>query len=210
MLINPRGMPPSRIAIDNDPEGSDPMWVAHPDPDVDVAVTGMLHGHFKQLGYVERLVPLHSTQAFTLDRLQELNVTEGDPVAVVGFPMELVTLPRSRPIMRTGCIARISDLYDQGGSIMLLDVHVFPGNSGGPAFLMPQVISVTDQPPCDEGGLLGIVSAYVPYRDVAISPQTGRPRVVFEENSGLTIVHTVDSIHEAIDAFEAVYPLKQS
>jgi hypothetical protein len=34
-----------------------------------------------------------------------------------------------------------------------------------------------------------------------------RPRIVFEENSGLTLVHTVDCINEAIDELEAVHPL---
>jgi hypothetical protein len=39
----------------------------------------------------------------------------------------------------------------------------------------------------------------VPYIDVAISTQTRRPRVTFEENSGLTEVHPVDFIEETID-----------
>ncbi|MEN6615143.1 MAG: hypothetical protein ABFD12_01160 [Syntrophorhabdus sp.] len=33
--------------------------------------------------------------------------------------------------------------------------------------------------------LVGIVSSFIPYREVAVSEQTRRPRIVFEENSGL-------------------------
>lgn len=204
VLMNPRGMPPTRAQIEAvDPSNGRPLWYFHPNPEVDVAVTGVLHGHLKRMGLVEKLAPLLSSQAFTLDRMHEEEVVEGDPVFVVGFPMEIVSRPRARPLVRSGCIARCSDLYDEPGDTIILDAHVYPGNSGGPVFLPPPVMSVTDVPPREEGGLLGIVYAYVPYVDVAISPQTDRPRVTFEENSGLTKIHTVDCINETIAALEA-------
>lgn len=46
--------------------------------------------------------------------------------------------------------------------------------------------------------LIGIVKGYVPYQDVAYSLQTMRPRITFEENSGLAAVHPVDYIQETI------------
>ena len=46
-----------------------------------------------------------------------------------------------------------------------------------------------------------MVLAYRSYVDVAVSPQTERPRVVFEENSGLADVLPVDYIDEAIRDF---------
>lgn len=206
--LNPRGTPPARGYIEAiDRDRKKPMWTFHPDPAVDVAVTAALHGHLKNFGLVERLAPLLSTQAFPLQRLRSLQVSEGDAVAVAGFPMELVTVPKTRPVVRSGCIARISDVYDEGGNSFLLDVPVFPGNSGGPAFLLPQLMSVTDQPPTAEGGLLGVVRAYVPYEDFAVSAQTGQVRVMFQENSGLTLIHTVDCIDETIAALEAEHPL---
>ena len=39
-----------------------------------------------------------------------------------------------------------------------------------------------------------MVKSYVPYQDVAISRQTGRPRVVFEENTGLCSAHPIDVV----------------
>jgi hypothetical protein len=48
--------------------------------------------------------------------------------------------------------------------------------------------------------LIGVVQAYVPYEDVAVSLQTGRPRIVFEENAGLAAVLPIDFIEETIAA----------
>ncbi len=42
--------------------------------------------------------------------------------------------------------------------------------------------------------LLGVISGYIPYQDIAISLKTKRPRITFEENSGLTIVVPIDEV----------------
>ena len=47
--------------------------------------------------------------------------------------------------------------------------------------------------------LIGIVSAYIPYRENLMSTQTGRIRMVNEENSGLTVVFPVDDIKEVVE-----------
>jgi hypothetical protein len=44
--------------------------------------------------------------------------------------------------------------------------------------------------------LIGLVSAYVPYNDIAVSQQTGEPRVVFTEHSGLSHVVPFDRVEE--------------
>lgn len=209
--LNARGLPPVRGQIEAaDPSNDVANWFFHPNPKVDVAVTGVLHGHLNSLGLATKLPPLHDSQAFTVERMRNEEVVEGDTVFVVGFPMEIVSQPRARPIVRSGCIARISDLYDQPGDTLIVDAHVYPGNSGGPVFLPPPVMSVTEHPPRTEGGLLGIVYGYQSYMDTAYSLQTQRPRVIFEENSGLTLVHTVDCINETIDALEAAYPTRST
>jgi hypothetical protein len=48
-----------------------------------------------------------------------------------------------------------------------------------------------------------VVSGYVPYQDVAISVQTNRPRVIFEENSGMAAVIPIDRALDAIGVVEA-------
>ena len=44
-----------------------------------------------------------------------------------------------------------------------------------------------------------MVSSYLPYREVAVSQQTGRPRMIFEENSGLGVVVPFNVIEETIE-----------
>jgi hypothetical protein len=43
-----------------------------------------------------------------------------------------------------------------------------------------------------------MVRAYEPYQDVAVSVQTKRPRIIFEENSGLTDVIPMDDVEDTI------------
>ena len=45
-----------------------------------------------------------------------------------------------------------------------------------------------------------MVSAYIPYQEIAVSTQTDRPRMIFEENSGLGVVVPHDAITETIKA----------
>ncbi len=48
--------------------------------------------------------------------------------------------------------------------------------------------------------LIGIIGQSVTYQEVARSTQTGRARVIFEENTGLSKVWSVDFIKEIIDS----------
>ena len=52
--------------------------------------------------------------------------------------------------------------------------------------------------PYNRSSLLGLVSSYVPYQEVARSDQTGRPLMIFEENSGLTSVVPASLIRETV------------
>jgi hypothetical protein len=86
------------------------------------------------------------------------------------------------------------------GRSFLIDASVFPGNSGGPVVLQPYANSILGTSPRHRAAVVGLVSSYVPYRDVAISVQTKRPRVIFEENSGLAEVVPIDAVDEAVAA----------
>jgi S1-C subfamily serine protease len=130
--------------------------------------------------------------------MKNLEVTEGDFIYVLGFPMGIVAKDRQYVILRQGVIARIRDLFENRNTDFVVDAVVFPGNSGGPVILKPEVISITGTKSNPKAGLIGIIKSYIPYQDVAISQQTNRPRVVFEENSGLSLVEPVDHILETI------------
>ena len=57
-----------------------------------------------------------------------------------------------------------------------------------------EVVAIQGTPADSRSTLIGIVAAYLPYQDVAFSLQTKRPRVIFEENSGLAVVFPVEAI----------------
>src|SRR5262249_25715689 len=124
--------------------------------------------------------------------MKDLGVSEGDFVYVLGFPMGLIGGTRNTVIVRGGNIARIQDTLAGTSWLYLVDATIFPGNSGGPVVVKPEAFAIEGTKAQSRAYLVGIVQGYVPYEDVAISQQTGRPRVVFEENSGLGAVHPVD------------------
>ena len=66
-------------------------------------------------------------------------------------------------------------------------------------FNRPEIVSIEGTPKNKSCKLIGILSAYVPYQEPLYSKQTGRVRMIQEENSGLTIVHPVDRIKEVVE-----------
>lgn len=78
----------------------------------------------------------------------------------------------------------------------MVDAQTFPGSSGGPIISRPEHISISGTPNNDRANLIGI---FIPYRETLYSRQTGRDRMIQEENSGLTIVHPVDRIKEVVE-----------
>lgn len=139
--------------------------------------------------------------AQTLAQMQKSGIDEGSLVYALGFPMNLVNDTVKAPICRLGCIARIADAFlnPTGSDSYLVDVDVFPGNSGGPIISRPESLSIKGTPHNSSALLIGILSAYLPYRDKLVSQQTGEVRMVQAENSGLTIVHPVDRIKEVVE-----------
>src|SRR5207248_3194180 len=132
--------------------------------------------------------------------MKSVGVSEGDVAYVLGFPMELAGEDRNYVVVRGGTVARVRDCLRGSASSFLVDASVFPGNSGGPVVVRPEVIAIGGTTAVKEALLIGVVAGYLPYQDVAISQQTQNPRVVFEENSALAVVYPVDAIEEAVPA----------
>ncbi len=139
-------------------------------------------------------------ESLSLDKAKEIEVSEGDGVFAIGFPLGLAGYEEQNfPIVKQGCIARIQDWLSGNSRHILVDANIFPGNSGGPIFLQPSAIAIEGTKANYFPYLLGMVSAYIPYEDVAVSLQTQRPRVVFEENSGIVEVVPSDAIIRTIE-----------
>ena len=136
-----------------------------------------------------------STDTCTLTDLNNIGMMEGSTVFALGFPMNLVEYNQQSPICRMGCISRISNCYRQiNPTSFLIDAQTFPGNSGGPVVTQEADFSSNNM-----AKLIGIVCAYIPYREILYSRQTECERSIMEENSGLTVVQPVDRIREVVD-----------
>lgn len=175
------------------------LWTPHPNPDIDIAVTTINIKLLKKEG-IEFAWFLNDQHVATLDKIAEMGITEGDFVYILGFPMGLIGPERNYVIVRSGNIARIQDAIDHRSNEFLIDAFIFPGNSGGPVVTKPEVTAIEKTKAVTSAYLVGVIKSYVPYQDIAISAQTRRPRIIFEENSGLTSVIPIDYVIETIKA----------
>ena len=174
-------------------------WTVHPDPEVDVAVLKLDPTKLDTDGgdYVWFAGDEH---ALTLNQAVAAEVSEGDGVFVLGFPLGEAGVDRNYTIVRQGIIARAQDWLKGDAHDFLIDASIFPGNSGGPVLLKPELMSIKGTKSNSKCVLIGMVSSYLPYQEIAISTQTNRPRMIFEENSGLGVVVPHDAIVETIKA----------
>lgn len=164
-------------------------WVYHQNPNVDLAI--IPYGIDKE-----------NDDLLTIQ--QELFYEEDIPelldIFYLAYQQGIAQNNKIAPIMRGGIVSFISE----DGSFYI-DGSAFPGNSGSPVFVKPNAFrfdkdgNISIGSDAVGGKFLGIVSGYVPYKDVAISRQTKQPRIVFEENTGLSKIWPVNLINEILD-----------
>ena len=135
---------------------------------------------------------LSEPDVVTTEMAADLGLTDGDSCFLLGFfPLWLIKEhERSYPVVRHGTIARIRDYLDGYSDHILIDTMNFPGNSGGPVVVKPEIMAIRGTKSPGRSGLLGVISSYICYDEVAYSLATGRPepRVIFRQNSGLAAV----------------------
>lgn len=176
------------------------MYSQHPVQEVDIVAIQILPQVI-----IDNHLSLHfidlDDHALTLEKMRNTGVDEGGLVYALGFPMNIVNDVVKAPICRLGCISRVADAFinPQSAKMFLVDAQTFPGNSGGPIVSRPDIISIDGTPKNASANLIGILSAYIPYRDTLVSQQTRQAIMIREENSGLTVVHPVDRIKEVVE-----------
>lgn len=189
----PTGKRPRILRV---PHGPEPFpWVLHPDSDVDLAVLPIDAIEIPDGLAPDRFLTLRP-HAVTVDDLRSHDFSEGNELFILGFPMGIAGMDQNDVIVRQGIVARIQDWYDGRSKDFLIDSSIYPGNSGGPVILKPVIWGFGKGPRFGEPKLIGLVSAYLPYRDIARSEQTGLIRLISEENSGLAKVVPMDAVIE--------------
>ena len=184
---------------------NDDYWTLHPDPGVDVAVLSLNTLRLNEDGIDYQTIHRDS-HTFTRGQLLEKEIGEGDGIFTMGFPLGLAGNERNYVIVRQGVVASIQNWLDGSEKTFLVDASIYPGNSGGPVFTKPEAIAIEGTTVNDSCTFIGVVSGFLPYADTAISLQTNRPRVTFEENSGLGVIVPNDLIQETIRVALTNYP----
>lgn len=168
-------------------------WIPHPNEEVDLAVLPIPLS--PETDHV-KVVPQELFQQ--PDKIYELY-----DVFFLSYQPGVGHTDHIEPIVRRATVSLINS-----DGTLLVDGNAFPGNSGSPVFLTPSAIRF------DGGGIslggdplggrfIGIIGAYIPYQEIAISAQTGRPRVMFEENTGLSVVSSVSLVKELVESSAA-------
>jgi len=172
-------------------------WFFHSNVEIDLAAASVPLEMLKSKG-LETAFFANDEMALTKKQMVDVGVSAGDGVFILGFPMGLSGETRNYVIVRQGAVARVSQYLEDSSNSFLVDSFVFPGNSGGPVILKPEIFSIQGTKSYAKASLLGVVQSYQPYTDVAYSAQTKHPRITFEENSGLAVVLPVDFINELV------------
>jgi len=176
-----------KVRIDDIKQKWDIDWIFHEDDNVDVAILPIVLDDRIKITTIPE-------DAF----LDLTSVSDGDDLFILSFQPGLPT-DTLKPIVRGGIIARL-----ENNRLFYIDSNIFPGNSGSPVILKPSPISISERgikiSGTHLGKFIGICSAYIPYEDVAISLQTRRPRIIFEENTGLAQVWSIQAIRDIISS----------
>ena len=196
--FNPHSSEPARdydlLLINN----GNKSWTGHQIEKIDVAAININPRNLVDEGMKFKYF-VSDSSILSIEQMAEKGMTEGDFIYVLGFPMGIVGGDRQYVIARSGSIARIRDVLEKRSNDFIVDSFVFPGNSGGPVVSKPEFASIQGTQSINSAYLIGIVSSYLHYEDVAISQQTKKPRIVFQENSGLSVVIPTDFIMETIE-----------
>lgn len=181
-------------------KGNEQLWFGHENPKIDIAIIGiygqkLIEDGIQYYSFRSNLDVAYASQ------FKEIGIFTGDDVFILGFPMGIRGDSRNYVIARKGSIARLDEEILNKG-VFYIDALIFPGSSGGPVILKPELTSLEGTPSVNTAFLIGMVKGYIPYRDVAVSEQTKKPRIIFEENSGLAAVTPIDYIKEAIEKQE--------
>lgn len=177
-----------------------PIYKLHSNPVIDIAVIP-LNGKFIQDNYEFPAFDIDDT-AMTSSELRDNGVDEGSFIYMLGYPLGLVNIQSITPICRLGCIARMSEEQIKEQRNLLIDIQNFPGNSGSPIILRPELISIQGTKALSRCVLAGIIHSYIPYEETLINAQTKKPVEIRSENSGIANAHPVEYIREIIDSLQ--------
>jgi len=139
--LNPTAASPAiEFNLDLVDGGGTARWFGHAEPSIDVATIPINFQVLLEHGIKVRAF-LSDVHVAERAAAVQIGLTEGDGVFTLGFPLGLVGEERNFVIVRQGCIARIRDALAGTSKEFLVDMSIFPGNSGGPVVSIPELLT---------------------------------------------------------------------
>jgi hypothetical protein len=157
-------------------------------------------------GSVHWYFPLSSEIVLTSETLEKQNVVPGDRVLTAGFFFAYAGLHQIQPILREGVLAMLPDgpmttTTCKSGSVYLADVHITPGNSGSPIFIIPALgLGAGEQLGGVPSvfGLLGVVSGYMQETSDLTLRASTTWQASIQANSGVSVVVPAQQLKELL------------
>lgn len=175
------------------------IWFRHKNENVDIAILSinvkLLQADGADISFFREAKDIFLARDFN-----EIGISTGDGLFVLGFPMGIRGDTKNFVIVRQGIIARVDEEVLKN-HYFFIDASAYPGNSGGPVIHRPEMLSITGTKSNSNAGLIGVISQGVTYSDIAVSQQSGEAKVIFTEQTGLIKIVPIDSVMEAIDDF---------
>ena len=178
-------------------------WIEHENPAIDIAVIPLtIFDKVSKLEVGVRLIESPEDEFLaTTQWIDRYKVAPGDQAFTLGLVPYLYAKDQKNLVLsRYGTISLLLDqeINLPGGKqkAYFLDCQAFPGNSGGPAFVL---IERSEKGPLLSGwrfGLLGVVSEFVPSalrtRRIDIQDTQDQTAIQLIENTGISKIIPVD------------------
>ena len=147
--------------------GGSLVWTLH--PTADIAVLSLSASKLDEAG-VEWHYIARADSSLPHEQILNGDLSEGDEVFILGFPMGWREGRQDYPIVRHGMVAQIKGLANGDHDTFVVDGSAFGGNSGGPVLTKAQAGSITGTSRIDRVSLVGMVAANT---NITISTESG-------------------------------------
>jgi S1-C subfamily serine protease len=180
-------------------QNNEPKWFAHRFHDVDLVLLPVSMEVIESLGSSHKFIP--EELFLYMKDYDDKGFTVGDDVFFLGFPLGLAGELHNSPILRKGTLSRVDrELLKQTKSL-LIDGQNFPGNSGGPVFVKPEIAMLENTKNLARNFLVGAVKGYLSHTSRFIDPGNGMLGAISVENSGLALYVPMDYAKEIFNAW---------
>lgn len=176
-------------------------WLAHQNENIDLAML-TIDPEILNNNNVDWVFLNEEMFAYP-ENFNDIGIEQGDGIFFAGFPLGISGIERNYAIVRYGIISRIDQEIIDLTHNFIIDASVYPGNSGGPVFLKPELSCLDGTKAISSVYLLGVISGYIPYKESLYSHQSSPPIVaaISIENSGLGNVVPMNFVKDIYSNF---------